>query len=272
MLESKIYVARDPFGIKPLYVLESNEIVFSSEMKVLQPFYEKMKCPINHFQPGTYSIYTLPFKVCPIWKLKKSIIFYTMVNAYNKEKINTRYLVKAIKKRVHKKFAILLSDNFIGLNELKEFSNEPLETYSIGVEGSEHLKIAKEISKKMGTNHKEIIIEECIDVPKITDMDNMNIYINIHKQSEYILGKYISENSDAKCIIIGKNFDIEDPILLDKKMRNWIKNIHREEIKSKCFEIHGIETIYPFLDKQWINYYFSIYPEWRNVDKYMEKY
>ena len=88
-LESKIFIARDPFGIRPLYKLTSNDkdkntnifeniSIFASEIKVLSEFY---KCindthSIQHFQPGTYSEYMLPFKVSTKWKLIREDVRY----------------------------------------------------------------------------------------------------------------------------------------------------------------------------------------------------
>ena len=73
----KIYTARDPYGVRPLYLMHSNDyddypIIFGSEMKMLHHFYENVpskitghgsctlpshyyKVNIDQFTPGTYS-------------------------------------------------------------------------------------------------------------------------------------------------------------------------------------------------------------------------
>ena len=84
----KLYVARDPYGIKPLYILnpiENNHkssaiIGFSSNKNVLNDFYNSLSYPSNksyyevkQFLPGTYSSYILPSKVLSCWLPKKGI-------------------------------------------------------------------------------------------------------------------------------------------------------------------------------------------------------
>jgi asparagine synthase (glutamine-hydrolysing) len=62
---SKIYVARDPYGVRPLYILKpkntQNDVSapiygFASELKVLTKFNNSLpNYTVEHFKPGTYS-------------------------------------------------------------------------------------------------------------------------------------------------------------------------------------------------------------------------
>jgi len=60
---SKLYIARDPYGVRPLYVLKSTNIdnriyAFASELKCLSKFQTlDNNYFIEHFHPGTYSYY-----------------------------------------------------------------------------------------------------------------------------------------------------------------------------------------------------------------------
>jgi asparagine synthase (glutamine-hydrolysing) len=84
--ESLLYVARDPYGVRPLYQLYSNVaneniIGFASELKMLSKIYNstqlKNKYDILQFEPGTYSTYKLQHKVSANWKFCKNIAYHT---------------------------------------------------------------------------------------------------------------------------------------------------------------------------------------------------
>jgi asparagine synthase (glutamine-hydrolysing) len=69
----KLYIARDPYGVRPLYQLTNSSyrrpihfnstvfVGFASELKCLTTFYNKdsVYYSINQFTPGTYSVYSI---------------------------------------------------------------------------------------------------------------------------------------------------------------------------------------------------------------------
>lgn len=70
----KLYVARDPFGVRPLYQLtqphETNDPIlgFASELKSLNPFHETLcNATIQQFPPGTYTMLELSFHLRSHW-------------------------------------------------------------------------------------------------------------------------------------------------------------------------------------------------------------
>ena len=96
---TQLYVARDPYGVRPLYIMESNiknrVYGFASEMKTLIEINNKLnkmnkmnnkmnkindiqnnqiedreQYIIKHFPPGCYSAYILPVKVMTKWSLQ----------------------------------------------------------------------------------------------------------------------------------------------------------------------------------------------------------
>jgi asparagine synthase (glutamine-hydrolysing) len=77
---SKIFVARDPFGVRPLYFLhplsensaEQQIYGFASELKCLNEFHRNIQdYEIQHVLPGTYSTFEKQFTVSASWKLTK---------------------------------------------------------------------------------------------------------------------------------------------------------------------------------------------------------
>lgn len=111
MPESKMYIARDPYGVRPLYFLqpciltsehiprEPNVYGFASELKMLTEIKKRLnqenemnyrsksfrihnknyilkKYEIFQFQPGTYMTFELPFKACAYWQPKISQFYH----------------------------------------------------------------------------------------------------------------------------------------------------------------------------------------------------
>ena len=103
----------------------------------------------------------------------------------------------------------------------------------------------------------------------------------------YLLGKYISKNSDAKVIFNGDGSDelaggylymknCPDSIEFDKETRRLLKDIHLFDVlrSDKSISSHGLEPRTPFLDRNFVNYYLSIPPYARNYTNFeqCEKY
>ena len=61
-INNKVYIARDPYGVRPLFTyklnVKSNIYGFASELKQLYPLkYNYEEGELNQFNPGTYRIY-----------------------------------------------------------------------------------------------------------------------------------------------------------------------------------------------------------------------
>jgi len=73
-----IFIARDPLGVRPLYVLENKNNIhttynlygFASEIKCLHKFYNEKSLHYNikQFKPGSYSMFKLDYKVNSKWE------------------------------------------------------------------------------------------------------------------------------------------------------------------------------------------------------------
>jgi asparagine synthase (glutamine-hydrolysing) len=93
----------------------------------------------------------------------------------------------------------------------------------------------------------------------------------------YLIGKYIKENSDAKVIFNGDGADelfggylymnkCPDDIEFDKETRRLLKDIHLFDVlrSDKSISSNGLEPRTPFLDRSFLNYVLSIPPYFRN--------
>jgi asparagine synthase (glutamine-hydrolysing) len=208
------------------------------------------------------------------------------------------YLTNSVKKIVTNTecpIACLLSG---GLNSslitslVNEYYNESLETYSIGMEGSEDLKNARLVANYLQTKHTEILLTEEDIVNAIPEVikciesyDTTTVKASI---GNFLLGKYISENSEAKVIFNGCGADelcggylymnlCPDSIEFDKECRRLLTDIHMFDLlrSDKCISSHGLDPKTPFLDRSWVQYYLSLPPILRfntnknNCEKYL---
>jgi asparagine synthase (glutamine-hydrolysing) len=280
---------------------------------------ENVNYEILQFQPGTYSTYKLSSMACSKWvsiqENKKYVTpsFPYICNYYNSQMDTTiedekyeaniiKYLCDAVKKRclnTERPIACLLSGGLDSsliaalVNQFykMEFGfDKTIETYSIGLKGSEDLKYAKIVADYIGSKHTEIIVteKEMFDViPEliyaIESYDTTTVRASI---GNYLIGKYISKNSDAKVIFNGDGSDelcggylymknCPDCIEFDCETRRLLKDIHLFDVlrSDKCISSHGLEPRTPFLDKTFVNYYLSIPQKLRfDSNKIMEKY
>jgi asparagine synthase (glutamine-hydrolysing) len=319
-----IYVARDPFGVRPLYQLSNLNnyclIGFASELKCLNEFTtvdELINTSITRnicenkivqFTPGTYSVFSYKNY---IWRSSKENIPYFIAafpSPNNKFDWHIYFesiivnLTRAVEKRcltTERPIACLLSgglDSSLITSLVNEFYkskylDKKLETYSIGLAGSEDLKYARIVANYLGTNHTEIIVteKEMFDaIPEviyaIESYDTTTVRASI---GNYLLGKYISKNSEAKVIFNGDGSDelsggylymksCPDSIEFDKETRRLLKDIHLFDVlrSDKSISSHGLEPRTPFLDRNFVNCYLSIPPYARNYSNFghCEKY
>jgi len=332
--QNSIYVARDPYGVRPLYFLGpknlnligSSYFGFASELKCLEYFYNLNSnlYSINQFEPGTYSKINYltdinvadDIRATPFWKIDNfahfkpyfipsfSYGYYENYNLneesddfYNKVLKSILYtcsefLVSAVNKRcitTERPIACLLSGGLdsslitalVNNYYRKNNQNALLQTYSIGLEGSEDLKYARIVANYLETNHTEIIVTEdemFNAIPEviyaIESYDTTTVRASI---GNYLLGKYISKNSNAKVIFNGDGSDellggylymnkCPDDIEFDRETRRLLKYIHTFDVlrSDKSISSHGLEPRTPFLDKSFVNYILSLSPYIRN--------
>jgi asparagine synthase (glutamine-hydrolysing) len=272
----KVYIARDPYGVRPLYY---NNSIFASEIKQLNQF----GTDIKHFEPGTYMELTLDnFEV----KQKKyssfgftKLIFNNLYDIYG---VIYQTLYTAVKKRVNtteRPIACLLSGG-LDSSTIAALVNSflptgLLETYSIGLENSTDIVYAEMVAKHLGTKHTSIIMTEddfFNEIPNVINAiesyDTTTVRASV---GNYLIGKYIKEHSDAKVIFNGDGADelmggylyfksAPDEIEFDRECKRLLNNIHCFDVlrSDRCISTHGLEPRTPFLDRSFVQLYLSI--------------
>jgi len=305
---NEVYVGRDPFGVRPVYIYKDESMyAFGSELKVLHNLSNKGE--IEHFQPGTYSCYL--YKDNKWSSIIKNKSYYSINNNLNTSTFTNNNemfrelrnrLIDSVKKRVlttDRPIACLLSgglDSSLICSLVQRetdflYPGKKVETYSIGLEGSEDLYYAKKVADYIGTNHTSIVVDELTflnAIPNVIKLvetyDTTTVRASV---GNYLVSKYISENSDAKVIFNGDGADelmggymyfhaCPSSVEFDNECKRLLTNMHNYDVlrSDKSISSCGLEPRTPLLDKSWVQFYLSIPIEYRNhtINKNIEKY
>jgi len=279
----KIYAARDPYGVRPLYYYNNCNIVFASEIKQMTAFGRNIK----HFEPGTYMEVTLEKNYPQEPKVTRyhNFNFFKMIfnNSFDIYGIIYQTLFNAVKKRVigttERPIACLLSGG-LDSSTIAAMVNSllpkgTLETYSIGLEGSTDLVYAQMVADHLGTNHVSIVLteQEFFDaipetIKAIESYDTTTVRASV---GNYLVGKYIKEHSQAKVIFNGDGADevmggylyftkVPDTYEFDCECKRLLKDIHCFDVlrSDHCISTHGLEPRTPYLDRSFVEMYLSI--------------
>ena len=307
VLNDRVIIARDYYGVRPLYIChyKNGNIGFCSDIKPL--LFDKDIISLKHFQPGSYQIYSLnenkQFE-CEHHELffNKECIIQDIVKPEEYYMRRALFLLQsAIKKRVEnceRDIACLLSG---GLDSsiisayvsrfYKEKYNKNIETYSIGLVNGEDLKYSEMVSRHIQSNHKTVILSDEIMINSIPDVikdiesyDTTTVRASV---GNWNIGKYIKENSQAKVIFNGDGADELMGGYMYFHCSPSDDEFHNENIRLLdhicCYDVlrsdksissHGLEPRTPFLDRDFTLFYLSIPIQYRNHtnEKHCEKY
>ena len=291
-----IISGRDPFGVRPMFY-SSDLNCFSSELKQICNLTE---CKIKQFPPSHYSINGILYKYHTINQLYiphcgqyksfadernyyKSLIKGTLMKAVNKRLLTDRPIACLLSGGLD---SSLITSIVVKLMKTK--SSNPIETFSIGLPGSTDLKYAKIVSDYLGTKHHEILVKEedffnAIPevIKRIESYDTTTVRASV---GNYLVSKYISENSDAKVIFNGDGSDeltggylyfhkAPNNLLFDYEVKNLLNNIHYFDVlrSDRSISSCGLEPRTPFLDKTFVSSYLSIPLDYRIEKGEIEK-
>ena len=289
--KQKVYAGRDPLGIRPLfygYNSEVNEIIFASEMKVLNEICDKVY-PVS---PGY--IYNNDSKMFEMYiTFDNQLPLYTYIPGIL-ENIKTK-LEYAVYKRLQSDVPIgfLLSggldSSLVVAIAAKYMKDKPIYTFSVGIEDDPiDTKYAKIVSKKYNTIHTEYLfnkkdikdnLEELIYILETWDVTTIRASIGM-----YLLAKYVRENTDIKVLLTGEVSDelfgykytdfAPNPEEFQKESEKRIREIYMYDVlrADRCISSNGLEARVPFSDKDFVNYVMEIAPSLK-MNKYkMGKY
>ena len=296
---NKVFVSRDPYGVRPLFCsyTKANEshfnYIFSSELKMMTHMITDTQCKVEQFTPGSYMEIDIDSGKQVTKQYFNSVcseITSHHPHEYYHECIRNA-LISAVNKRVNntdREVACLLSGGLdsslitaLVARVLPNSSN--LKTFSIGMEGSEDVRYAKMVADHIGTDHRSIILskQEFLDaIPEviytIESYDTTTVRASV---GNWLISKYIRENSDAKVVFNGDGSDevtggymyfhlAKNALEFDHECKRLLKDIGYFDVlrSDRSISSHGLEARTPFLDKNFVQMYLSISPEIRFLE------
>lgn len=274
----KVYAARDPIGIRPLYYGYDSRggIIFASEPKNIQGLCEGRIMP---FPPGHY--YADGEFVCYRDMTEVKEVCHDSMDKISEE-IHDR-LVKGIEKRLDSDTPVgfLLSgglDSSLVCAVSARLLDRPIETFAIGMsEDAIDLKYAKEVADFIGSSHHEIIITKEDVLKALPDvvylLGTYDITTIRASVGMYLLCKAIHETTDIRVLLTG---EISDELFgykytdfapsaesFQEESQKRIREIHMYDVlrADRCISVNSLEARVPFGDLDFVEYVMSIDPE-----------
>jgi asparagine synthase (glutamine-hydrolysing) len=156
----------------------------------------------------------------------------------------------------------------------------PLETFSIGFEGSEDLRHARMVAEWIDSKHHEIIMtpdEFFAAIPEVVHaIESFDITTVRASVGNYLVSRAIRERSDCKVVFNGDGADeIFGSYLyfykapsdqeFERETQRLLGNIHYFDVlrSDRSISSHGLEPRTPFLDKSFVATAMSMPTKWR---------
>jgi asparagine synthase (glutamine-hydrolysing) len=159
--------------------------------------------------------------------------------------------------------------------EFKINNKGQLNTFSIGIKGSTDLIYAKKVAEHIGSFHHSIELteEEFLDaIPEVIyNIESYDTTTVRASTGNYLIGKYIKENTDITVVFNGDGSDEQSGYLylanapspddFKNECVRLLKEIHYYDVLRSDRSLSSnfsLETRAPFLDTDFVDYYMSI--------------
>ena len=273
-----MFVVRDPYGVRPLYMgtTASRMVYIASELKMMPRL-----DTVEQVRPGTITTLHAGKTTCRPYCSLPSLqsIAVPPCHVYS-------VLYQCVKKRVEsteRPMACLLSGGLdssivaylVNVCRRELGIKEPLETYSIGLEGAEDLRYAQLMADHLQSKHTSIVVSEqdfLSAIPNviyaIESRDTTTVRASV---GNYLVCDYIRKHSDAKIIFNGDGADevcggylylkrAPNELEFDKECRRLVSDIHLFDAQrsDRSISSHGLESRTPFLDREFVELYLSL--------------
>ncbi|KAK9303133.1 hypothetical protein QLX08_005087 [Tetragonisca angustula] len=233
----RILIGRDPYGIRPLFQLQSDDgqLGICSESKGLMDITKQMtsKWALKPFQPGSYEEYEIlnDGRTKLLTKVNyyqpgdkahfSAFVPYNNLSSTNVHGNIRKLLSAAVKKRLmtDREVGCLLSGGLdssliaaLLVKHAKE-ANLPykIKSFAIGMGDSPDIIAARQVAEHIGTEHHEVIFSEK-DVVDILDkliyqLETCDITTIRASIGMYLISRYIKNNTKTTVIFSGEGAD-----------------------------------------------------------------
>lgn len=286
-----IYLIRDRIGVRPLfYTTDDFRIIAGSEPKCLV-----FGLPIQELPPACILRYDLKDSTY----IMKS--YYSSPLVARHQELTEEYIVSAVrslllaavKKRMmsNRKIGCLLSgglDSSIICALVQKFSNEKINTFSIGFSDSTDIKYARIMSRHIKSHHNEYIISYEYALSRIPEivkgLATYDITTIRASTPMWLLCEWINNSFSDRVLFSGEGSDevfsgylyfhlAPDNQELEKESKRLVDNLYKYDVlrADRCISCNGLELREPFLDRDLIDFYLTIPGEFRRPKDGYEK-
>ncbi|CAH1264757.1 ASNS [Branchiostoma lanceolatum] len=314
----QVCFARDTFGVRPLFSLKegNNVLAVCSEVKGLIGMIKKpqnggAKPTIKAFPPGCYEVCDMSDggRATPkeqgrfhaIGDMPKYNVMAKPSMTQNQDHLDMiRLLLEAaVQKRLmsERRVGCLLSGGLdssliaalLTKNAAKAGITYPIQTYSIGMEGSPDIAAARKVAKHIGSEHHEVTMTRREVLGAIDEiiycLESYDILSVRASMGNYLLARYIKRETDSVVIYSGEGSDeltwgyinfkkAPTTESADAEGRRLLEELYLYDVlrSDRNTAAHGLEVRVPFLDHAFTGYYLSLAPELRRSRDGVEKF
>ena len=305
---NKVYLSTDPSSVRPLfYSITKQYFSFSSLLAGLCN--NKELYNIQRLDQGKYLIYDFNNENCLYENYHEKIVNFENNNNHNLDNIS-KQIVKVLNDCIIRR---LQSDRPIGCllsggldsslvcaltakHFHERYPDRKLRTFSIGMEKGTDIKYAEMVANHLNNLYNNIdhttiyftpeegldVIDNVLQVTETWDITTVRASVG-----QYLLGKYISQNTDIKVILNGDGADEAQmgylyfynyPDLKSAQEDHYrlLDNIHYFDglRVDRNISYHGLEARVPFLDKEFVDLFRSLesslkVPTKDKIEKYL---
>ena len=272
--DARLILARDPLGIKPLYIKTNDQyLFFASELKAFDSITDVIEFPPGHIfivDEGYHAYYKIPADCRNDLNWKDTL-----------SEIRMR-LIKAVVKR-------LMSDVPLGsflsggldsslITALMKLGREKFHTFSVTLEKSSDRHYAQLAAKYLDTMHHEIVVtpgEIWEALPKVIfHLESFDQSLVRSAVANYFLAKAAAE--EVKVVLTGEGADelfagyeylerFREPGDLHRELWDITNALHNTNLQrvDRLTMAHGLEARVPFLDTEVIDLAMGIPPDFK---------
>lgn len=275
----KLLAARDPIGIRPLFYGYSKEgkIMFSSEMKTLHPYCEKIAAfPPGHYYDGENFIQ---------YKDLTTVVHYSPENLEQHLKDIREKLTEGVRKRLDADVPIgfLLSgglDSSLVCGIAHKLLGKKIATFSVGLDHNPiDIGYARIVADFIKSEHHEVyfnkqdtlgVLDELIFFLETWDITTIRASIGM-----FIVSKYIREKTPYRAVLTGEISDelfgykytdfAPSPEEFQKEAKKRIDELYMYDVlrADRCIASNSLEARVPFGDLDFVESVMKINPKFK---------
>jgi len=298
-----IYLSTDPLSVRPLFYqeIDNKGLLISSLLKGMDNSYENVRLLqgelrkyifINNRMALEYSVIYHTYVDGSLYKNEENTELYklivdTLTNAVRKRLMSDRPLCCLLSGGLDSSLIAAIAQRLIK----EENINNTLHTFTIGMEDGSDLAFGQMVANYIGSSHTVVNIKMDDALKAIDDViyatETFDITTIRASTFQFLLAKYISENTDFKVVLNGDGSDEVTMGYLYYYLHPTVEAAQEDSIRlitniskydglrvDRNVSHHGLEARVPFLDKEFVNMYVNIdaslkVPTKQRLEKYL---